>query len=147
MWQHPLVAGYQQYLHFVGRLLKPPSITNHIVAIIHTKPVIANCIPKLVAMATSLSTSGRPTHDSLGPSEPTTQMASRSVQPSLHKWTQSVCILYNGMPLSPSKLPFPWGDLNALNEVCAVLSHTSLTLVRLMGGVLLLLEDEHPDPF
>ena len=85
MWQHPLVAGYQQYLHFVGRLLKPPSITNHIVAIIHTKPVIANCIPKLVAMATSLSTSGCPTHDSLGPSEPTTQMASRSVQPSLHK--------------------------------------------------------------
>jgi len=23
-WQRPLVAGYRQYLHFVGRPLKPP---------------------------------------------------------------------------------------------------------------------------
>jgi len=33
---------------------------NRPVAIIHKKPVMANCIPKLVAMATSLSTSGSP---------------------------------------------------------------------------------------
>jgi len=39
------------------------------------------------------------THDSLGPSEPTTQTASQSVQPFLHSSPQSVPILYNGMPL------------------------------------------------
>jgi len=35
-----------------------PSITNCLVAIILTKPVIAILVPKLVAMATFLSTSG-----------------------------------------------------------------------------------------
>ena len=49
--QRPLVAGCR---HSVGRPLKPPSITNRLVAIVHTKPVIALLVPKLVAMATSL---------------------------------------------------------------------------------------------
>ena len=31
-----------------------PSITNHLVAMVHTKPVIAILVPKFVAMATSL---------------------------------------------------------------------------------------------
>ena len=58
-----------------------PSIANCVVAVIHSKPVIANCVPKFVAMATSLSTSGpHLKHDSLGPSKPITQTASRSVQ-------------------------------------------------------------------
>jgi len=35
------------------------------------------------------------THDSLGPSVPTTQTASQSVQTFLHRWPQSVPILYN----------------------------------------------------
>jgi len=38
------------------------SIDNRLVAIVHTKPVIANCIPKLAAMATSVSTSGPPSN-------------------------------------------------------------------------------------
>jgi len=65
----------------------------------------------MVAMATSLSTA-RPhlTHNSYGPSEPKTQRASRSVQPFLHRWPQSVLILYNWTPLSPSKLPLPMGE-------------------------------------
>ena len=37
--QRPLVAGYQQFLHFVGCPLKPPSITNCLDTIVHTKPV------------------------------------------------------------------------------------------------------------
>jgi len=45
------------------------------------------------------------THDAFGPCESTTQMAPRSVQPSLHRWSRSVSILYNGLPISPSKLP------------------------------------------
>jgi len=55
-WQRPLVAGYQQYLHIVGRPLNPPPtpITNCLFAIVHTKPVIAILVPKLVAMATTL---------------------------------------------------------------------------------------------
>ena len=51
-------------------------------------------------------------HDSDGPSELTTQTASWSVQPFLYRWPQSVPILYNGTPHSPSKLPLPIGDLH-----------------------------------
>jgi len=50
--------------------------------------------------------------DSLGPSEPITQTASRSVPPFLHSSLQSVPILYNGLPLFPSKLPLPMGALD-----------------------------------
>jgi len=49
------------------------------------------------------------THDSLAPSEPTTQTASRSVQPYLLSSPQSVPIVYNGTLLSPSKLTLPMG--------------------------------------
>ena len=61
-------------------------------------------------MATSLSTTGSPP-DSVGTSEPKTQMASRSVQPFLHSSPQNVPIgqLYNRMPISPSKLPLTMG--------------------------------------
>jgi len=52
--------------------------------------------------------SGLPSNDSFSPSEPTTQTA-LSVQPFLHRWLQSVPILYNGTPLPPSKLPLPMG--------------------------------------
>jgi len=40
-----------------------PSITNRLIVIAHTKPVIANCVPKLVAMTTSLITSAPPSKD------------------------------------------------------------------------------------
>ena len=51
------------------------------------------------------------THDSLGPSEPTNQTTSRSVQPSLQRWLQTVSIVYNGTPLPPTKLSLPiWGS-------------------------------------
>jgi len=43
--------------------------------------------------------------DSLDPSEPTTQTASRLVQQFLHSSPQNVPILYNGRPLPPTKLP------------------------------------------
>jgi len=42
---------------FASRCWQPystPSITNRLVAIVHTKPVITILVPKLVAMATSL---------------------------------------------------------------------------------------------
>jgi len=45
------------------------------------------------------------TRDACGPCEPTTQTAPRSVQLSLHRWPRSVSIVYNGLPVSPSKLP------------------------------------------
>ena len=48
---------YRQYLHFFWRTTQTPSITNSLVNIVHTKPVIAIVVPKLVAMATSLRTS------------------------------------------------------------------------------------------
>ena len=82
---------------------RTPSITNRLVAIAYTKRVIANCIPKLVAMATSLSTSGpHLKHDSLGPSKPITQTASRSVQ--LFCTDDCRVSLYYGTPLSPLKI-------------------------------------------
>jgi len=80
-----------------------PSIANCVVAVIHSKPVIANCVPKFVAMATSLSTSGpHLKHDSLGPSKPITQTASRSVQ--LFCTDDCRVSLYYGTPLSPLKI-------------------------------------------
>jgi len=48
-------------------------------------------------------------YDSLGPSEPTNQTASLLVRLFLHRWPQSVPILYNRTPLSLSKLPLPMG--------------------------------------
>ena len=100
----PIAAGHERFIHirqvapmrttYIERqkwfpciscsvsTTQSPSITNSLVAIVHTKPVIADCVQKLVAMATSLSTSGpHLTHDSLGLSKPTTQTASRSVHP------------------------------------------------------------------
>jgi len=47
------------------------------------------------------------THDALGPCKPTTQTAPQSVQPCLHRWPRCVPILYNGLPVSSSKLPLP----------------------------------------
>ena len=47
-------------------------------------------------------------HDSLFPCKHTTQTASQSVQPFLHKIPQSVPILYNGPPVPPpSKFSLP----------------------------------------
>ena len=51
-------------------------------------------------------------HASLGPPESKSQMASGSVQPFLRSSPQSVLILYDGLPLPPSKLPLPMGDLD-----------------------------------
>ena len=39
-----------------------PLITNCLVAIVHTKPIIAILVPKLVAMTTSVSTAGSPSN-------------------------------------------------------------------------------------
>jgi len=49
-------------------------------------------------------------HDPLGPPESSVQTASQSVQLFLHRWLQSVPIVYNGTPLFPGQnCPFPWG--------------------------------------
>jgi len=54
-------------------------------------------------------------YDSLGPPEHTTQKASQSVQPFLHRWPQSVPTLYNGIPLLPPKKIAPsLGDLDSI---------------------------------
>jgi len=52
------------------------------------------------------------TRGSLGPPESSTQTASWSVQPFLHRRPQRIPILYNGTPLPPSKLPLPIRDLD-----------------------------------
>jgi len=49
-----------------------------------------------------------PTHDSYSPSEPTTQTASLSVQPSLHRRRVSLYFTM-GRPFSPRNLPLPMG--------------------------------------
>jgi len=48
----------------------------------------------------------------LGPSKPTNQMASWSVQPFLHRRPHRVPILYNGTPLPPLKIALSMGDLD-----------------------------------
>jgi len=54
-------------------------------------------------------------YDFLGPSESTTQIATWSVQPFLHRWPYSVPIIYNGNPFSTQKLSLPWGIWTASN--------------------------------
>jgi len=51
------------------------------------------------------------TYDSLGPFEPATQMASRSVQPLLHRrpWRLSLYTLQLGRPFHPKIAPSCWG--------------------------------------
>ena len=53
------------------------------------------------------------THDSYGPSEPTTQTASLSVQPSLHRRPYRVSLYSTmGRPFSPKNLPLPNNNNN-----------------------------------
>jgi len=81
-----------------------------IVAIVLTKPVIAILIPKLVAVATYLSTCGFPSNTwFLGPIRAHNPNGISIGSAVLHRWPQSVPILYHGTLFSPSKLPFPYG--------------------------------------
>jgi len=56
------------------------------------------------------------THDFVGPLDPTVETTSRSVQLFVHRGPERVPmgLLYNGTPLSPSKLPFPMGNLDPI---------------------------------
>jgi len=106
-WQ-PLSCRVSAISAFCWTTTQTPSISNCLVAVVHTKPVIAILVPKLFAMATSLSTCGpHPTHDSLGPSEPKTQTASRSVQPFFVQMT--VVSLYFTMGRPSPKIALPMG--------------------------------------
>jgi len=65
--------------------------TTKVIAHQRPKPVMANCIPKLVAIATSSApVDSHLTHDSLGPSKPTSQAASRSVQLSVRHHQKNI---------------------------------------------------------
>jgi len=58
-------------------------------------------------MATSLSTvDPHLTHDSYGQSDPTTQTASRSVQPFLHRWPVPILYITMGRPFLLKIAPF-----------------------------------------
>jgi len=70
-WQHPLEPRNRLCLHRIAWSRKPTTSIKLRVASYHTtkviahqtpKPVIANCVPKLVAMATSISTYGPPSN-------------------------------------------------------------------------------------
>jgi len=90
----------------VGQRLKPPSVANCLVPIVYTKQLIAILVPKLVAMATSLSTAGPPSNAwFLRPSEPKTQTASRSVQ-SLSPLSNRKIAQYHGGIRTPSNTWF-----------------------------------------
>jgi len=64
------MVAMETYLSFTASAIsafywpttQTPSITNCLVAIVHTMSVIAIVVPKLVAMATSLSTCGPPSN-------------------------------------------------------------------------------------
>jgi len=73
---------------------------------------MANCITKLVAMATSLSIA-RPhlTHDSCGPSEPTTKWHLDRFSRCCTDDCRVSLYFTVGRPFPPSKLPLPWPEL------------------------------------
>jgi len=50
-------------------------------------------------------------HGSMSPPEPTTETASRSVQPFLHSWWQTAIglVIPNYVVFPPKKFPFAWG--------------------------------------
>jgi len=54
------------------------------------------------------------THDSLGPSESTTQQASWLLQSFLHRWHRVFLYFTVGCPVSPHNCSFPWGDLDSI---------------------------------
>jgi len=77
------------------------------------KPVIANCVPKLVGMATTLSTYGPPSN--------TIPTAHPTPQPKRHPYRfrrlctddRRVSLYFTmGRSFSPKICPFPWGDLD-----------------------------------
>ena len=97
---------------FCRPTIQTASITNRLIAIVHTKPVIAILVPKLVAMATSLSATGPPSN--------TIPTAHPSPQPKQHldrfsRFCTDDCrmSLYftTGCPFPPSKLPLPTGGI------------------------------------
>jgi len=72
-------------------------------------------------MAMPFSTSRPLTHDVYGPSELTTQTASRSIQPLLHRWPQCPYTLQWGAPFCPSKL----GMLNEVRKFELLIKHSN----------------------
>jgi len=65
--------------------------------------------PKNYPFSWGIWTPSNTLHCSLGSPVSTTQTASRSLQQFLHRWPQSVPILYSGTPLSQKIAPSHWG--------------------------------------
>jgi len=144
-WQRPFGAGYRQYLYSVSRPLKPTSITNRLVTIVHTKPVnsnfsltrkptprirqrvasyhttkviahqrpepiMANCVPTLVAMATSLSTCESPSNTWFP--EPTQVLYPNGISYGSAVFAQMTAecpyTLQWDAPFPSKTCPFPW---------------------------------------
>jgi len=119
-WQQPFDTQSQLCLHRIAWPQKPTPRIKLRVASYHTtkvmahqmpKPVIANCIPKLVAMATFLSTYGpHLTHDSCGPSEPITQKGIPLGSAVFAQTTVECPYTSQWDAHSPPKIcAFPWG--------------------------------------
>ena len=122
-WQHPLEPRNRLSLHRIAWPQKPTPRIKLCVASYHKtkviahqtpKRVIANYVPKLVAMATSLSTYGPPSN--------TIPTAHPSPQPKRHHYRFSrlctddrrVSLYFTMGPYSPPKIcPFPWADLDS----------------------------------
>ena len=112
-WQRPYVQGIGSVCILFSADHSHPSITNCLVAIVLTKPVIVILVPKLVVMATSLGASVLLSNTwFLGPIQAHNPNGISIGSPFLHSSPQSALILYNGTPISPSPQHclFPWGS-------------------------------------
>ena len=105
-------SGPPSYSWFLGpvRVHNPNGIIIAVQLFSHRWPqsvsILYNGRPFTPKVAPCHGATGPPNliRGSLGQPESSTQTVSRSVQPFLHRWPQSVHILYNGTPISPLKI-------------------------------------------
>jgi len=96
----------------------------------HKAIVTAICVPKLVAMATSFTTSGpHLTHDSLGPSEPTTQTGSQTIQQFSKDDRRASLHFTMGHPFSLKIAPSHEGSWTSSNTWFSLNTAAFITLV------------------
>jgi len=97
-------------IRILSTTTQTPFITNCLVNIVHTKPVNSNFSPKIGCHGNIPQHLWTPIqHDSYGPSEPTTQMASLSVHRLCTDDRRLSLYFTMGRPFSLKNLPLPMG--------------------------------------
>jgi len=120
-WHH-LVNTIELVLSSAHPTPQPKWQINQLQLFLHSSqqkvPIFYNGMPRFPKIAPSCGVSGpHLIYASLGQSDPTTQTASPSVQPLLHRYYRVYLYFTMGRPF-PLKLPLPVGDLDHPHLIC-----------------------------